>query len=222
MRQAIQVRLYALSAAIKYKDREPPAIWVTYDQMRTAPVSVRFTKSDNRATWNYLRTVYDRILASDGTKETVNEDCRYCPRKATCRTLDAAITSGNIQKLRQNPELAALRLAELRAAKNAMDTITSELEEFMEELLEEHNVPELVYESGVVVKMTIRRNRKPEMERIAKLVGPELMARYGKMSLSDIDELLKSDEIEEELKVEIKRHIKTTATGKATAMFKRD
>ena len=221
MRQLIQVRLYALSAAIKYKDRNPPAIWVTYDQMRVGPVSVKFTREDNKATWNYLKLVYDRILASDGSRETVNEDCRYCVRKATCETLDAAMQAGNIQRLRANPEQAALRLAELRAAKNAMDMITSELEEFMEELLEEHGVPELTFDTGVVVKMTLRRSRKPEMERISKLVGPDIMARYGKMNLSDIDELLKGDEIEEDVKVEIQRHIKTTASGKATASFKK-
>lgn len=221
MRRTLQVRLYALSAMIKYKQAKPAAIWVTYDQMRTTPVSVKFTRDDNLATWNYLKRVYDRILASDGSRETVNEDCRYCPRKATCPTLDAAITSGNIQRLRAQPEQAALRLAQLKAAKNAMETMMSELEEFMEELLEEHGVPELSFDTGVVVKMTVRRNRKPEMERIAKLIGPELMAKYGKMGLTDIDELLKGDEIDEELKIEIQRHIKTTATGKATAVFKK-
>ena len=167
MLRLTQVRIYALSAAIKYKEQEPPAIWVTLDQMRTAPVSVKFSKEDNRETWNYLRRVYQRIIDSDGTRETVGEGCRYCVRKAGCETLANAIGTGNIQMLRADPQRAATKLAELRAAKNATDALISELEDFMGELLEEHNVPELQYENGVVVKMTVRRSRKPEMARIS-------------------------------------------------------
>jgi len=222
MRQLAQVRIYALSAAIKFKAEEPPAIWVTYDQMRTAPVSVKFTKEDNRATWNYLKEVYERILASDGTREQVGEGCRYCVRKADCKSLMRAIQAGNIQKLRMDPELAATRLAELKASKNAVDALISELEEFMEELLEEHEVPELAFDSGVVVKMTVRKSRKPEMERIARVVGPEIMARYPSgMSLPDLDTLLAGEELDDDTKVQVRRLITTTVSGRATASFRK-
>jgi RecB family exonuclease len=222
MRQLSQVRIYALSAAIKFKELEPPAIWVTYDQMRTAPVSVKFTKEDNRATWNYLKEVYDRILASDGTREQVGEGCRYCVRKADCQSLLRAVQAGNIQKLRMNPELAATRLAELKASKNAVEALISELEEFMEELLEEHGVPELAFDNGVVVKMTVRKNRKAQMERIARIVGPDIMARHPSgMSLPDLDALLAGDELDEDTKARIRHHIITTVSGRATASFRK-
>jgi RecB family exonuclease len=221
MRQLAQVRIYALSAAIKFKADEPPAVWVTYDQMRTGPVSVKFTKEDNRATWNYLKEVFDRILASDGTREQVGEGCRYCVRKAGCASLHRAMDAGNIQRLRMNPELAATRLAELKAAKNATDALVSELEEFMVELLEEHEVPELTY-GQVVVRMTIRKSRKAEMERIARVLGPDIMMGYpAGMSLTSLDELLAGDEIDDDTKAEVKRYITTSASGRATASFRK-
>lgn len=219
MRQMTQTRLYALSAAIRYKAEEPPSIWVTLDQMRTSPVSVKFTREDNRATWNYLKRVYDRILESDGTIETIGEGCLYCIRKAGCETLARATEVGNIQRLLDDPQRAATKLAELKAAKKATDGVIAQLEEFMEELLEQNQVPELTYDNGVVVKMTVRKTRKPEMERIAKLIGPDLMARYGKMNLTELDIVLAGDDLDDEVKAEIRRHITTTATGKATASF---
>jgi len=220
MRRNQQVRIYALSAAIRYKADNPPVIWVTLDQMRTGPVSVKFSKEDNRATYNWLRSVFDQILESDGTQETINENCRYCVRRAECVTLDRAVQTGNIQALLADPARAARKLAELKAVKNAMDYTISELEEFMEALLEENGVPELEYD-GVVVKMNVRKSRKPEAAQIARVVGGEIMQAYGKLGMKEIDELLTRDDLTEEQKRQVKQAITTTATGKATANFKK-
>lgn len=216
MRQLLQVRIYALSAAIRYKSDNPPAIWVTLDQMRTGPVSVKFSREDNKATWAYLRDVYDRILASDGTRETVGDGCRYCVRKADCQTLLRAVEAGNIQKLRLDPARAAHRLAELKAARNATDALVSELEEFMGELLEEHEVPELDY-GHVKVKMTIRKNRKAEYERINRILAE--IGYPPVNSLNDVDVVLDDANIDIDIRANIKSFVTTSVSGKATAFF---
>jgi len=217
MRSTIQVRIYALSAAIKYKDDNPPAIWVTLDQMRTTgPVSVKFTREDNQATWRYLKDVYSRILASDGTKMTINENCRYCVRKADCPELAKAIEVGNIQRLRAYPEQAAERLAELKAARNAVSDTISQLEDFMSELLDEYEVPVINYPSGVQVKLEVRKSRKIEHHGVNRVLGLDPLAR---LSLPEIDEILAGDSITDEQKWELKKYVTTTASGKATAVF---
>lgn len=216
MRQMIQVRIYALSAAIEYKHKNPPWIWVTLDQMRTGPVSVKFSREDNAATWGYLKDVWARIQASDGAKRTINENCQYCALKADCPALQQAIQAGNIARFRANPELAATRLAELKAARSAVDMTISELEEIMDELLAEHAVPIIIYPSGVNVKMTIRQNRKPEHPMINRVLGLDPSA---KMTLAELDELLAGDTITDETKAQVRKYITTTASGRATAFF---
>lgn len=216
MLQMVQVRIYALSAAIRYKSENPPWIWVTLDQMRTGPVSVKFSREENAATWRYLKDVYARILASDGSRRTINEDCRYCAVKADCPALNNAIQGGNIQRLRANPELAATRLAELKAGRNAVDDTISQLEDFMEELLEENQVPIITYPSGLKVTMTIRKSRKIEHLFVNRILGLDPSA---KLSLAEIDEILAGDTIDDDTKAQIRKHIKSTASGKATAFF---
>jgi len=216
MRSTIQVRIYALSAAIKYKRDEPPAIWVTLDQMRTGPVSVKFTREDNQATWRYLKDVYQRILASDGTKMTINENCRYCVRKADCPELARAIEVGNIVKLRNDPMRAATRLAELKAARNAVSDTIAQLEDFMSELLDEHEVPVINYETGVQVKLEVRKSRKIEHHGVNRVLNLDPLAR---LSLPEIDEILAGDQITDEQKWELRKYVTTTANAKATAVF---
>jgi RecB family exonuclease len=216
MRQLVQVRIYALSAAIEYKSDDPPFIWVTLDQMRTGPVSVKFNREDNAATWRYLKDVWARIQESEGIKRTINENCQYCALKADCPELKRAIDGGNIAKLRANPELAATRLAELKAARSAIDGTISGLEEFCEDLLAEHAVPIIIYPSGVNVKMTVRKNRKAEHLMINRVLGLDPSA---KMSMQELDELLSGDSIDEDTKAQVKKYITTTASGRASAFF---
>jgi len=163
-----------------------------------------------------VKDVYQRILASDGTKMTINENCRYCARKADCPELAKAMEVGNIQRLRAYPEQAAERLAELKAARNAVSDTISQLEDFMSELLDEYEVPVINYPSGVQVKLEVRKSRKIEHHGVNRVLGLDPMAR---LSLPEIDEILAGDSITDEQKWELKKYIVSTASGKATAVF---
>lgn len=222
-KRLLQVRIYALAAAIKFKEMNPPAIWVTLDQLRyDQPVSVKFTRDDQRNTYEYLKDVARRIFASDGTEETVNENCRYCIRKESCATLRKVLVASPDHILATaDPDDIALRATELKAAITAAEASLEQYADWIESFLEERQIPEFAFENGVIVKFSVTNRRKVDSERVAKVVGPEITSRYGHFSMEDIDGLLKGDEITAKQKEQIKALIRPTTTTKPVAVFKK-
>jgi hypothetical protein len=223
MKHVLQVRIYALAAAIKFKQQDPPAIWVTLDQLRyDQPTSVKFTRQDHANTFEYIKDVTRRIRASDGTEETVNENCRYCIRKESCATLAKVLTASPDHVLATaDPEDVARRAAELDAAIKAAEASKEQYADWISAFLEEREIPEYTFENGVTVKFSVTNRRKADSERIAKVVGPEITSRYGHFSMEDIDSLLKGDELSIKQKDEIKNLIRPTTTTKPVATFKK-
>lgn len=222
-KRLLQVRIYALAAAIKFKDQNPPAIWVTLDQLRyDNPTSVKFTREDHKHTFEYLKDVARRIFADDGTEETVNANCRYCIRRDSCVTLRNVLTASPDHILATaDDEEIALRAAELDAAMKAAETSKEAYAEWIEGFLEMREIPEYTFENDVTVKFSPTNRRKVDSERAAKVVGPEVSSRYGHFSMEDIDKLLKGDELSIEQKAELKKLIRTTTTTRAVAVFKK-
>ena len=216
----VQVRIYALTAAIKYKDLQPPAIWVTLDQLRYGTISVKFTKDDLREILAYLKDVIRRIWADDGTEERVNPECQYCIRKESCDALKRVINANPDGVLATNDfDIIGEATAEAYEARKALSMAIETYEDWLDSYLEEHQIPEAATETGVVVKYSATSRRKVDSERIAHLVGPEIAQRYGKFTMEDIDNLLKGDEIDDEVKDEIKAHIQTNISTRVTARY---
>jgi hypothetical protein len=223
MKRVLQVRIYALAAAIKFKHLNPPAIWVTLDQLRyDQPVSVKFTREDHRDTYEYLKDVARRIFASDGKLETVNVNCRYCIRRDSCVTLRKVLVASPEHILANgDPEDVALRAAELDAAIKAAEASKQAFADWIESWLEEREIPEYTFENAVTIKFSPTNRRKVDSERVSKVVGPEITAQYGHFSMEDIDGLLKGDEITAKQKDEIKALIRMTTTTRPVATFKK-
>lgn len=219
----IQPRLYALAAAIKFKHLSPKRIWVTYDLLRHEPVSKSFTREENLVTWRYLKAVAQRILDDDLAPEKLNPDCRWCIRRATCDTLRIHRDAGGILSLLDADEiLSAVDIRDSIAnQEKALGVLLADIDNLLLDHMQKHDLLELKTEStGMVV--TVKTQRGVNAERAAAIVGNDIVARNGKLSMASVDSLLKGEELTMEQKAKLRKlitktagapHIKTTAVA---------
>lgn len=218
----VQVRIYALAAAIQYKDKGSLAVWVEYWLLRYGPIAVAFTRDDNMATWKYLQDVWERIHESDGQRETVNSGCRWCIRKASCDALKRHVGAGGVLGL--GPERVAEELSDTKNRIAALNNLKTELEDALSDFLDENNTTEHVFESGTQVFLKPSGRREIDGATAAAILGPELVTRYGTIGVTVLDKILKdepdlTDEQRKKLTALIKKKNGVTMTVKVPSVL---
>lgn len=188
LKKRIQARAYGLAAQIAYPDAK--RIWVTFDLLRYEPVGVVFTRDDNVATWRYLRALAERVIASDGTEETLNPECRYCVRRHECETLNRHVAAGGHLGI-SDPAAAAERRLHLEGAKKAIEGMLAELDEVILSHCEHEELLGFAT-PAVEVEITARRTRTVDSASVARVVGPELVAANAKLGVTALDGMLKA------------------------------
>ena len=213
LRTKIQVRAYALAVQMVFRDNPPPSIWVTYDLLQHEPISMKFSREENLATWRYFQELYVRILESDGTKETVNNECRWCVRKSVCESLRRHVVAGGNVGL--SAEAQARRLAEVQNSIRALRNAEVELETALVEWLEESERTEATFDDGVRVFLKPSKRRTVDSERVAKVLGKDLVAKWADLGVTRVDEILKKETslTPQQIK-ELKALIRTTTSAK--------
>ena len=217
LKKKIQPRSYALAAQIKFPNAK--RIWVSFDMLRhDGPVGVVFTREENADTYRYIKRAAERIIATDEDKaeETLNEECKWCIRKTSCETLAAANAGGTVYGLSVE-QIAEKKLqidSQILALKYAQEELDKQL------LAEAENRDEFEFTAGnYEVAITARSTRKPNSNAIINIVGPELAAKYGNMTMTNIDKMLKSGELSDDMVRKIKANI-TTSWSEPSAKVK--
>lgn len=188
LRHKIQPKLYALAVQIKYPDAKE--IWVQFDFLRYERVGMLFTKQDNIDTWKHLMSEVQRIVdtPADEAKETLNEGCRYCPKKFTCSALRSNILAGGIFSLTVD------QLAEaMYQLKGQMDAIKSTIDD-VELAMMKHALEEDTTEFNLdrhKVTIAVSRRRVVNRDVMSAIIGPELMNEYGRLTVGDVEALRK-------------------------------
>lgn len=192
MKTKIQPRLYALAAQLRFP--EANRIWVTLDQLRHDSVGIVFKKEQNRETWRVLKVLAEQIIADTDPQEVINADCRYCVRKHVCKALEHHTTGGGIH----GAVVDALEAADLRRKLYiAAKTIELRIQD-LDAIIMEHCKTEdiLGFETDeTVVSIGVSRRRQIDPARAANVIGAELMGRYAKLNISNVDDLLKGSEL---------------------------
>lgn len=215
LKDAIQPRAYALAAQIKYPDAE--RIWVVYDQIRFDEVGTVFSKEDSRETYNYIKKAAERIISTpeDQTEETLNPECKWCIKKTTCETL--------LQVAPHTPlgmDLDALthRRLEIQSQLEGLKWAASELDEAIMKEAEVRDEYEFDTNSAHVA-FTARGTRKVNSAAVARIVGPEVTAKWGNFTITNVDKMLKSGELDDAQVRQIKEEI-TVSYGEPTLKIK--
>lgn len=211
LKRKIQARCYGLAAAIQLKAQglEYERIWVEFDLLRHSPVGIVYTHAENVATWNFIKELAERIIATpeDETPETLNPECRFCVRKLTCTALQRNIAVGGSFSISSAEEAVDLR-ATLEYQKAA---ITSALVELDEIILTDARERDMIEFESDMNKLTIGVSslRAIDPERAQLVLGDELFAKYGSHSITmgNIDKLIKGKELTDEQKAQLKAMI---------------
>jgi hypothetical protein len=190
LRRKIQAKVYALACQIKYPNAEK--IWVQFDFLRYDRVAVLFTRDDNITTWRSIKRAVQRIVDTPENDplhpvpETLNENCRYCPRKYTCQTLQRNLRIGGVMGL--EVDQLALIYHDLKSQLDGLKQMTDEVEGMLIKHAVENDILEW---DGDLTSVTIkaRTRRKINREKISEILGPQIMAEYGRINVSDLPDL---------------------------------
>lgn len=193
VRNSTQPRCYALAAQLQFPDADE--VWVTLDQLRYSEVSVRFTKEQNRETWRWLRQLAEDIIASDGSQEQINSNCRWCIRRHACDALRKHLKVGGPLSI-TDPDEAALKRRELENVKGAIDSMMRDLDAVILGHAEEVELTEWATDDGVNVRLSAGTKRSVDAERVARLLGEQtarFITDYGGLTVAALERAIKDD-----------------------------
>lgn len=196
----LQVRIYALAAAIEYKDWAPDEIWVHLDLLRHDDIGVRISHEQNLETWQYLLDTARLIQATEEKDAipTLGPGCTYCPVKSSCKAVTKNIEHGGILALGGDLEAIVLLREKVSGQEKALDLLGGQLDEML--LAEAKNRGVTSFEVlGRPIKIkTSGRRVISDTSLAAKIIGPELMATVGKLGIGDVEKLIDSKVLDDD------------------------
>jgi hypothetical protein len=208
LRRKIQARMYAVFARMQFADLKPDEIWIEFDLLRYERVGVIFTKEQDLESWQWVKTTVETILATDENKppETIGYGCRWCVRKANCKTLESNVAVQGAMALTDMAEIAERRVI-LNDAKIAIEYVLGELDATL--LKEAERLDLLEYDAGkYTVIASAKATRTVDAQDVVDIVGADVISRYGTFGVTALDKLLKSGTVSDEQAVLLKKTIK--------------
>ena len=209
LRDKWQARCYALAMQIEHPDAS--RIWVEFDMLRhDGPVGISFSREDNAATWRHLKSEAERIIATDGSRapETLNAECLFCVKKASCNALRKNLAVGGVFSIGTAAEAVDLR-AQLGYQKKAIESAISEIDNII--LAEASTTDVYTFESETnIMEITAYARRGADAELVERVIGEALFKKYAgtKITIANIDKLLKGTEIDDDQKRQLKNLIR--------------
>ena len=206
LERKVQARAYAL--AIQIKHPEATRIKVTFDLLRHETVSIFFNRDDNIAFWRYLCAETQEIVnrKREDAKPILNLECGYCVKKHLCPLLQSNIAGGGILGI--GPDVAAERLRMLEARMKADRRMKDELEEIiMRHAADSDELSWTTADGALEVEVTSSRRRQFDAQRAAEIMGPELFATMGNMTLGNLETIIKDPSLPEDMRNQLKELI---------------
>lgn len=209
LRTKLQARVYAMCAAAFFKEEEPDEIWIQFDLLRYSPVEVTFTRDKNLETWRYIKSTAERILATDPDKapRKLGTGCMYCVLKSSCPQLQKNAVNGGVMSmsLEQMMESYLALEAQNKASKYAMEELTDMM---LREARERNEVE--IEEGDYRLEFKSRKTRTVNSHEAIEILGPTMSAQMANLKISDIETLLKSEELSDAQKSLLRRTIGET------------
>lgn len=193
LRATPQPQVYGMAARILFP--EAPQVWVEFDFLRHDPIGIKVTRKENRATWEFIKATAERIIASDGTQETVNSTCVWCPRKGECDALKRHIEGGGFLGPAMDLDVVAARRAELDNAQRAIKKLIEEYDSTLTGYMQAEGSTELETSDGTKITLSSSRRREVDPQIVARVVGPEIFAKYGDIKIGKLESLIKDESL---------------------------
>ena len=222
MLHKIQVRMYAVAAAIQFKDLQPDEIWVQLDQLRYGNPEVKFSREENLETWRYIKAQAEIIIAANekNLEARLNPECGYCVIKSSCNLLRRNIDGGGVWAMKTDEELAEA-LYELDNQVKGAEAAAAEVRAILESRMDNEEASTL--EAGnFTVDLSSNSRRETNSRAVSLIVGPEIFRQVGKVTVGEVDKLIKSGELGAEATEKLKKVFTKTVSTKAIVRRKND
>jgi hypothetical protein len=205
LRKKIQPRSYAVAGQIQWPHAK--RIWVTFDMLRHGEnISVCFTRDENIKTYRYMQRAAERIIAADPEtiEPTINEECKWCIKKVSCEAIQKNMFAGTTFGM--DLEQLAERKLKVSSALEALKYADEELDKAIMKEAEHEDAFEFdVGEYQIGFSSTSRRSANSAA--IAHIVGPEISTKYGTFSMANIDKMLSSGELSDDVRKAVEAEI---------------
>ena len=207
----VQARAYAL--AIQIEHPECTKVKVTFDLLRHQSISLWFTRDDNIAFWRFLCDTTQEIVNKkrEEVRPRLNPECGFCIKKATCPLMTSNIAVGGIHSLTIDESIEKVAL--LKDQMKANKRLVEELEEII--YMHAAQTDMLQWETGDgarMVEITAPNVRTFPFDQAAAIMGPDLVAQMGNMTLGNLDKIIKDESIDKSVRDALTGLI-TTTTG---------
>lgn len=198
----IQARAYALAIQIKHPDATK--ITVTFDQIRHDTISMTFGRDDNIAFWRFLTASAQRIvdMKPEDVRPTLNPECGYCVKKYTCPLMQKNIAAGGIHSLSVTEAVVTIEQLtnQMKANKRIVEDLTDKV------MLHAAQTDQLEWADAngtIDVAVTARGVRKFPADRAAEIMGPELFAQMGNMTITNLEKVIKDESLDPEMRAQL-------------------
>lgn len=199
----IQARAYALALQIKYPNATK--IKVTFDLIRHDPISIWVSRDDNISFWRFLCSTTQRIVDTDESdiRPTLNPECGYCVKKASCKLLQSNVAVGGIESIDITKAVALVD--ELKNRIKAQKLLQDQLEDrIMQHAAMNEELAWDTEDGAYEVEIGASRGRSFNFQHAARIMGPELVAQVGKMNLGELDKIIADESLPAEMRAQLK------------------
>lgn len=188
MREDIQAKSYAMAAWLMKPGQR--LYWVTFDYLRDQPISTAFRAEECKTHYEYLVALAERVIAADGTKETLGSGCRFCIRKHKCETLKSYVkVDGTIV---EDFDSLVERRNELKAVQTTVEGMLKDIDGAVQLELEMSGEPELEAAGGTIVSFKSSRRRQVRTEQVVEVIGTEVALDYVRIGVGEIDRWMRT------------------------------
>lgn len=204
-----QARAYAL--AIQIKHPECTLVTVTFDLIRHEPVSLDFTRDDNIAFWRFLCDEVQRIVDTkvESIRPNLNPECGYCVKKFSCPIMTRNIENGGIHSVEIDG--AVVLAVKLKEQMKANKLIVEALEDkIMRHAAATDDLQWITGDEAYEVEIGVGRRRAFPAHKAAEIMGGELFAQMGSMTLGNLEKLIKDESLDAGMRQQLKDLISWT------------
>lgn len=205
----IQPRAYALAVQIMYPEAEK--IWVRFDMLRHDAVARVFSKAENAATWHELKRIANMVIDTPegSAPATLNTECRFCVKKVSCGLVARNAAVGGI--LSMSREDIIDRRTVLGSQIAAINAAIAEIDTWLVGEAEAADVNS--FESDINrVSFNVSKRRTVDPDMVQRIIGDDLFSFWGgrSISMANFDKLLKSDQISDDKKGQLRALVNYT------------
>lgn len=218
----LQALIYALAIFLQYGQQYViSSVWVHLDLLRHSVVGVEFDWPTCEELWYWLIEQVDiiRAMPDDEAPEVLGPGCSYCPRKASCESLNKHIDSGGLMGT-TDLELIVKRRIEADGQIKGLKGLVAELDALAGELMNKQQVTRLPVGDMIAEWGTGRGTRRIDASRAAKILGPELTENVASIGVTKVDELIEAGVLSDEQISQLKS-ITTMEYPQAAVRFKK-